>query len=248
MIYYFSGTGNSRWVARERARLTGDEAADIAPLMEGKACIRPITAGPGERIGLVFPIYAWGAPKIVNEFVYSVSVSADAYPFAVCTCGDEAGLAMDKLRRRYPWKAAWSVIMPNNYIPMYEVDGPELANSKVESARARLPEIAARINSRADANDIFRGKNALIKSTVVNAFFNAAAMSTEPFFTEDSCTSCGECERLCPRRAITLSNGRPVWTKPHCQQCMACIQRCPVHAIQYGEQTRGRGRYCFREE
>ena len=41
MIFYFSGTGNSAWAARQMARLTGDEACDITTLTQVpdlKAC------------------------------------------------------------------------------------------------------------------------------------------------------------------------------------------------------------------
>ena len=34
MIFYFSGTGNSAWAARQLARLTSDEAYDITNLKE----------------------------------------------------------------------------------------------------------------------------------------------------------------------------------------------------------------------
>ena len=50
MIYYFSGTGNSRFVAQEIARLTGDNAYDMT---EGK------TAAAEENenfLGFVFPV------------------------------------------------------------------------------------------------------------------------------------------------------------------------------------------------
>ena len=77
-----------------------------------------------KRQGLVFPIYAWGAPGIVAEFLDAWEQNNDAYRYGVCTCGDDAGYGMEKLRKRFPWNAAWSVAMPNNYIPMYDVDSP----------------------------------------------------------------------------------------------------------------------------
>ena len=63
MIFYFSGTGNSRWAAEQIAALTGDETRDISRL-EKTPEIR------NERqIGLVFPIYAWGVPEPMLDFV-----------------------------------------------------------------------------------------------------------------------------------------------------------------------------------
>lgn len=52
MIFYFSGTGNSSWAARQLARLTGDEAYDITHLNELP------NMDNVRQIGFVFPVYA----------------------------------------------------------------------------------------------------------------------------------------------------------------------------------------------
>ena len=105
MIYYFSGTGNSKWIAQELARLTGDEVQSIAALLSEKP-----TAGFGEndaRIGIVFPIYAWGAPLLVEQFCKKIKLASGAYPYVVCTCGDEAGKAILRLKKMFAYQAAW---------------------------------------------------------------------------------------------------------------------------------------------
>lgn len=247
MIYYFSGTGNSKWVAESLAALTGDKAVDIAPLIRNKVCTAAISVGSGERIGLVFPIYAWGAPKIIEEFVASVSIDPSAYAYVVCTCGDDAGKALQRLRKRFPWRAALSVVMPNNYIPMYDVDDPALTERKTAAARALLPEIAEKLNANEAFVRIHQGALAGLKTAIVNPIFRTFAVSTKPFCADDSCIGCGQCEKICPRHAIAMTDGRPAWIKKHCLQCMACINRCPAKAIQYGEETRARGRYFFQE-
>lgn len=62
MIFYFSGTGNSRWAALQIAAQTGDQAVDLI----GQKHIPDL--GQQEQIGLVFPVYAWGAPEPVRTF------------------------------------------------------------------------------------------------------------------------------------------------------------------------------------
>ena len=49
MIYYFSGTGNSRYVARKLAFQLGTEAVTIRDNLPTSSC---------RNIGIVFPVYA----------------------------------------------------------------------------------------------------------------------------------------------------------------------------------------------
>ncbi len=245
MIYYFSGTGNSQWVAQELARLTDDQSTDIVSIMQNTKHDTDVRSDDADRIGLVFPIYAWGAPKIIDEFIARLSFSRNAYVYAICTCGDDAGHALKRLRKRFHWKAAWSVIMPNNYIPMYDVDPSEQAAAKLHAARKRLSGISQHILAGDSLADVHEGTFSGVKTALINPVFRTFAASTKPFLADDTCTGCGLCERICPRKAIVLTNSKPVWTKKHCLQCMACINRCPQRAIQYGENTRVRGRYYF---
>jgi flavodoxin len=70
MIYYFSGTGNSKWVAGEIAKRTGDTAQSIPELIrDGPTAVY---VGADCSIGLVFPVYAWGVPELVERFCRSV--------------------------------------------------------------------------------------------------------------------------------------------------------------------------------
>lgn len=244
MIYYFSGTGNSKWAAETLARLTGDETAAIAELTnDGPAAVY----ADGGAVGIVFPIYAWGAPEIVERFCGNVRLGGGAYAYAVCTCGDEAGAAMKKFRRVFPYRSAWSVAMPNNYIPMFDVDAPEAARRKIAEAKPRLEKIAASVAARETVYDVRAGAAPRFKTAVFNPAFNAFARGTKPFYAEQSCIGCGLCSESCPTGAIRMENGRPVWIKKRCAQCMACIHLCPQRSIQYGRSTKKKGRYSFHE-
>lgn len=246
MIYYFSGTGNSQWVAEQLAGLTDDAAVDIPSLTgDGPAAVH---VAKGGVIGVVFPIYAWAAPAAVVRFLKGVAVQQGAFAYAVCTCGDEAGNAMRKLRKVFPYASAYSLTMPNNYIPMFDVDSPALVRQKIASARARLPEIAADIRAKKPVVDVRRGAMPGLKTALASPAFNAFARSTRPFTVDGGCTGCGLCAQNCPSRAIRLTGRKPVWTKRRCAQCLGCINRCPARSIQYGGGTKTRGRYCFHED
>lgn len=244
MIYYFSGTGNSKWAAQELAKKTGDTAQSIpSAIADGPIAVY---AGSDSSIGIVFPVYAWGAPTMVEDFCKSIKLDPSAYAYAICTCGDEAGKSMYRLKRMFAWQAAWSLVMPNNYIVGFEVDQPELAQNKVNVAREKLPLIAEAILARRSEYDVREGEGAKLKTVAIRPLFNLFAKRTSPFCATEECNACGLCARICPIGAIRMDGGRPVWVRKHCTQCLGCINRCPQRAIQYGEGTKKRGRYYFR--
>jgi quercetin dioxygenase-like cupin family protein/ferredoxin len=240
MIYYFSGTGNSQWVAEQLARRTNDTALFIPQVMNNLQ--KDIVAGPDDVVGVVFPIYAWAAPEIVMEFLHHVHVDEKTYTFAVCTCGSEAGRAFDQFKTVFPLKSAYSVSMPDNCISLFDTDRPELMREKLNVATQRMPLIAMNISSRSNTFEIEEGSAAAFKTSVVSPLFTLAFMNPHHFSVDKSCTGCGLCEKNCPFGTIKLVQGKPVWNG-RCQQCMSCIMRCPVQAIQCGSATRKRKRY-----
>lgn len=243
MIYYFSGTGNSKWIAQELARLTGDEVQSISTLLSEKPTA--VFAENDARIGIVFPIYAWGAPLLVEQFCKQIKLASGAYPYVVCTCGDEAGKAILRLKKMFAYQAAWSIKMPNNYIAGFDVDSPELEQRKITEARNRVQSIAGAVAAKSSVYDVNEGPSAGFKTALIRPMFNRFARATSKFSVDESCNACGLCARDCPVHAIQLKDGKPVWVKKDCTQCMGCINRCPQRAIQIGSGTRDRGRYYF---
>ena len=243
MIFYFSGTGNSQWIAEELARRTNDTAQDLALLMKDGPT--SVFAGMDETIGIVFPVYAWGAPLIVERFCESITLAPGAFAYAVCSCGDEAGKAMKRFKKTFAYQSAWSVVMPNNYIIGFDVDSPALTKQKIHEAQERVASIAEAVLVKQNVYDVCEGKQAGIKTALVRPMFNTFARATKQFSVDNGCNGCGLCARMCPIGAISMEAEKPVWVRKHCTQCMGCINRCPQRAIQHGSGTAKRGRYTF---
>lgn len=55
MIFYFSGTGNSAWVARQLAEGQNEELLSIAMEIDRNKAYK---LKEGEKVGFVFPVYA----------------------------------------------------------------------------------------------------------------------------------------------------------------------------------------------
>ena len=124
MIFYFSGTGNTKWAASKLASATHEDLISIAPYMRADdsshTLAEPFILKENERLGFVFPVHGWRVPKLVREFIGRMKVqraesdaernSASAeskassaparnQPFAycVCTAGDSIGLTIENL-------------------------------------------------------------------------------------------------------------------------------------------------------
>ncbi len=235
MIFYFSGTGNSKWVAQEIANRIHDTAVDIMGYNQ------VLDFQKEEQIGFVFPIYAWGVPEPMLNFVKKLPNNKN-FTFAVCTCGADAGLAMKELSKVYFLHSSYSILMPSNYIIGENVEKEDIIKFKINKAKDGMENISKEIQQKKSVYRVTEGKLAFLKSKFGTAGFEKFARSTSLFYADDRCVSCGICEIQCPAKTIIIRDRKPVWGEA-CYQCLKCIHTCPEHAIQYGKHTSRRGRY-----
>lgn len=249
MIFYFSGTGNSYWAAKTLADALGEDLTDLAAAM--RAGETSYTLARGEKLGFVFPVYAWAPPQIVLDFVRKLELyyTGDPYLFAVCTCGASAGKTMDFLERALEENgltldSGFSIVMPDNCVTLFPAESAESCAKKLAAAEKTIANIirAVRLNW-SDFFRVKRGRGAGVLSHAVNPIFCKHSMRTEPFYVLDRCIGCGLCAAVCTSGCIEMIAGRPVWTAERCNMCLACLNRCPATAIQYGKHTEKRGRY-----
>lgn len=250
MIFYFSGTGNSLYAAKKIAQEQDLQLASIAEelLKENNDFI--YECKEDEPVGFVYPIYAWGPPELVIDFISKMTLSGGKpYLFALSTCGDEEGMSTELIlkqalaEKELALDSAFTIRMPNNYIIGFDPDPKTLEEIKLSDAERALLRINSVISHRdRDVFDLLPGSSPKLKSKLIHPLFVRFASATKKFSATDACTACGLCEEICPVKAIKV-DGKPKWVKKKCTQCLACINRCPVAAIQHGPKTEARGRY-----
>lgn len=251
MIIFFSGTGNSHFVARELGKLLNEE--DILHL-NGEILYDPSKSHlktEDKRIIWVFPTYSWGVPPVIKRYINECYFEgADtAQHYMVTTCGDDIGESASQWRKLIAnrnWIAAnaYSVIMPNTYVLMkgFDVDSPELAAQKLKNAPSRIKEIADRINKKIEGDSLIKGSWPYIKTAIVYPYFVRFCMSPKPFRTNANCNGCGKCVRACPMDNITMGAKCPQW-HDRCALCLRCYHICPNDAVEYGNATKDKGQY-----
>jgi len=248
MIFYFTGTGNSLYAAQSVAEKQGDRLISIAKCLQKNNF--DFTLRDDEKVGFVFPIYFWGLPTVVKDFVSRMQLKnyKGQYLYAILVCGGNIGNSDNIIKRqlrnrKYSLNSVFSLVMPDNYIIAFNLltseDKIPLLLNKTEEKLIKINEIIRK----KEKNNIKLDKTILawLQTTLFQPFYKYGR-NTEPFFATDDCTSCGLCEQICPCQTIHLVNGKPVWDK-ECTQCLGCLHRCPVHAIQYGKKTMPIGRY-----
>lgn len=245
MIFYFSGTGNSLHVATQLSSMLS------MPLAKMTAPIHADALTDAATIGFVFPVYAWGIPSVVAEFVEHLTAPPPhVFTFAVFTCGDDIGYTdriLAKVLQKRGWKLdmAFSVQMRNTYVclPGFNVDTAEVEKTKANNAKKRIDDIAKAIQEKRRVGSLFltRGGMPWTKTYILRPLFNLFLTSDRHFRVNNACIKCGLCVKLCPLHNLTAdAQGRPQWNG-HCTLCLRCYHTCPKHAIDYGKFTRGKG-------
>ena len=244
MVLCFSGTGNSRHAARRIADALGDGLLDLnARIKAGDTS--PVEAGG--RLVIVTPTYAWRIPRIVRDWLRKTDFPGAKQAWFVMTCGSEIGSAA-KYNRALCGEKGWAylgtaqIIMPENYIAMFNAPQPGEARQIVARAEPDIERAIAAIRAGQPFAPTRNNLYDRFMSGPVNPIFYACFVKADAFTAGSACTGCGQCVRLCPLNNITLHDGKLVWGKS-CTHCMACICRCPAEAIEYGRRSLGKPRY-----
>jgi flavodoxin len=250
MIVYFSGTGNSRFAAEFLSKQLNDEVLDAGKRMktEGKDTLT------SERPWIfVSPVYAWRMAAVFADYLRRTELKGNKNAYFVLTCGGDIGNAGKYAAQLcaeigLQYRGVLELVMPENYIAMFNAPGAEEAKQIVAAAKPVLEGAGQCV---LNDTDFPKHKTNLfdnLKSGPINEGFYRFYVKSDAFYATDRCIGCGECVNACPLNNICLEDNKPIWGT-QCTHCMACICGCPVEAIEYGKRSIGKPRYqCPKDE
>ena len=207
MILYFTGTGNSEYAAKKLAAALGEKTM---PLMER---IRHNDTSPLESETpwiVCTPTYAWQLPHIVRDHLRRTLLRGSKEIYFVMTCGGEigeagkyaAGLCAEKY---LTFRGCARVIMPENYIVMFDVPDEAKARGIVAAADPMLDRLAELIRERKPFPQPKVSAADKLKSGVVNKAFYPLLVHAKQFTVNEKCTDCGLCVSACRSGCIAPS-------------------------------------------
>lgn len=236
-IYYFSGTGNALVTAREiGARLGKSSLKGMLDLMD----IEQMEL-PEERIGLVFPIYAFTMPDPVREFIKRAKLNNAKQIFAVAVRMRSPSNVFNEIDALLKEKAlkldnGIFINMLNNYIMSYPPPGEKEVEQLNRKMRRRVDILCGRLEKgsshieRAPGGFRYRVLQPLL--TFLAAITGYLGLANR-FYADDRCTGCGECSRICLAERINMLPEGPSWNRSkRCYYCLACLHFCNEEAIQ----------------
>lgn len=189
VLYYFSGTGNSLAAARHLAGELGD--TEIIPIAKAKEESAGIAA---DRIGVVFPVYIFGMPVIVAEFVKKLKVDSSKYIFAVATNGGMLCATLIQLEailknRGLKLSAGFGIQLPDNYIPIHGAIASEKQQKMFEKEKAKIKYIAGIVK---EGRGCKIEKGAFLQNLIFSGLIykNTAGkihVSDKNFYADDKC-------------------------------------------------------------
>lgn len=233
-VLYFTSTGNSLHIAKSLC----DEYYSIPKLIkEGRFDFED------DKIGIVFPTYHGGVPKMIEDFLSKVRLKSD-YIFGIITYGAFSGGTLRhffNIGKKHGINFSYvnEILMVDNYLPMFDIEN-ELRNEAKKNIEVNLKKIIEDIGS----NKKSIKKNSFILEGmrfVMDKFYDKEF--EKRFSVNDDCNGCKTCEKVCPVDNIRV-NGKPGFYN-NCQHCLACIHHCHKRAISI-KKEKNKSRYINR--
>jgi ferredoxin len=233
LMLYFSGTGNSKYIAEAFSRHMEAKCHSIEEQLDFAKMI-----ASEETIAFCYPIFGSRVPRIMREFVARHIESLKNKKVVIfCTqmmfSGDGARVFTDMFPHGYVEVIyAEHFFMPNNvnnlfFLPLASKKRTEKYIKASDKKMQKVCQnISAGIVKKRGFNIMSRGLG-LIQGVFVPSWEKKLRGTVS---IDNDCTKCGLCLDICPMQNFERQDEKIV-PKNNCTLCYRCINKCPQKAI-----------------
>lgn len=254
-LFYFSGTGNTKWAAEVLAEylqklgmqtdlhsIESLETADREKLAEILAA--------SEHVILGYPTYGSGMPRIVRNFISRLPETVGGKRLSVfcthaCFTGDGNVYFRKALSLKgYHMACSFQIALTTNFnvailpFSLFRPHSGAKLEKRKQKARARLAKMAKAI--RYDKTHIDGTlPHQIILGSFQRCLFRMAEHSLPEkfYFIKQRCISCGACVKNCPAQNWSFDSDGELKSAGTCFLCFRCYNSCPTLAINFGKKT-----------
>ncbi len=243
--FYFSGTGNTWWVANELAGelRTRGYLAEIHSIEAVDRTAATSLIAEADIIGFGYPIYGSDLPIPMKKFISELAVARGKRALVFCTqwlwSGDGASLGAELLGEK-GYTTLWGehFHMPSNVsVPVL----PFALHTDVALAKEKYLR-CSKFRAKRLADYISRGRPLRRGFTLLSKVAgllqripyrrHVETLRDELKVDRASCVRCGLCVKICPADNL-LEAAEGVVTQARCVLCLRCYSFCPVKALTY---------------
>lgn len=225
MVFYFTGTGNSLYVAKQ---------IEQNPVSIPQALHSGDLHFQSDSIGIVCPIYGSEPPYMVQEFLKRAQFETD-YLYIIMTYGCSNGAAMQIIRKiaeecRLSLAYTRTIKMVDNFLPGFDMAAEKAADKKVKRQMADILHDLS--NRKRDLEEVQPEDMAVYQNYLAfTAKHPDQGWKQIKLCTTEKCNGCGLCVQVCPGGCIQIKDGHAVRSGRNCQVCLACVHHCPQNAV-----------------
>jgi len=233
LMLYFSGTGNSKYIAKLFSQKLNVKCYSIEEKIDFKKEIEK-----HNTIAFCYPIYASNVPRIMREFVKkNVEILKNKKLIIFCTqlcfSGDGARAFTDLLPEGYGEVIyAEHFNMPNNIcnIKIFPIKNGKKTNKYIKSANKKMNRVCKDIKKGKVKKRGFNKVSNFIGKTQSAYWPNIEEKKKSSIKVDSDCVKCRLCVKLCPMNNLNLTN-KGIVHNNDCIFCYRCVNACPKKAI-----------------
>lgn len=249
VIYFFSGTGNSKksaeWIA-EKGREHGIQVnlVNIDRFEEPE-----IPAITGKVLfGFCAPTHGFNMPPIMLKFISKFPRMKGHDAFILNT---RAGMKLYKiylpglsgLAQYFPaillWLKGYKVVgmqpidLPSNWLILHPGLRKKVVLSLFKKHKRIVEKFSDRLLNGGKKYQAFWSLpfDLAVAPLSIGYYFVGRFFLSKTLFATEGCDACMLCVNNCPVKAIKWVDERPFWTWK-CESCMRCVNQCPERAIE----------------